>query len=229
MEIFELYPFLAKRVGQSRILVVDGECVEMAGDYERLIQDLLSLSTMPLTLDHFECTDTDPRVLQPTISGVSLTFTVEGDTDWVDSEAFVAGLNQFFAQKGLDFRFYAFYDVIRFGQETGFCFLEKSQGDALLAELRALAEQDGGYFGFFTDGLDGIGTEYETFEDDEEEDDEWDDEWDDEGEEEDDEDWDEDEDDEDGDEDDELDDDDEDWDDDEEAGPSESPTDRPRR
>jgi hypothetical protein len=225
METFELYPFLAKRVGQSRILVVDGECVETAGDYERLIEDLLSLSTIPLALDHFESTDTDPRVLQPTIAGVSLTFTVEGDTDWVDSEAFVAGLNSFFAQKGLDFRFYAFYDVIRFGQETGFCFLEKNQGDALLAELRALTEQDGGYFGFFTDGTDGIGTEYETFEDDDDEED-WDDEWEDDEEEYDDDDEEEgDDDDEDDDEDDDVD-----WDEeDDDSDASESTTDPPRR
>ncbi len=229
---FQLYPFLSKRFGQTNIHIIDGESADMAEDYRVIIEDLLTLTKMQIVLSDFECTEADPRVLQPTLSGIPLTFTVEGDTDWVDAEALVVGLNRYFEQKGLEYRFYTFYDAVQFGQETGFCFAEKSQGDALLAELKALRENGEGYFGFFTDGTDGVGLEESVEEDDEDWEEEYDDEedWDeeeDEADEEDDEEDDEEEEDEDDDdeedddeEDDDWDDDDEDWEDDRERTPS---------
>ena len=199
-EPLQLYPYLVSRLGQARILVVDGESAESVRDYEPLIRDLLSLATIPLELERFDCTESDPRVLQPTVSGITLTFMVEGDTDWIDSETLVSGLNEILIRSGLDYRFYAFYDAAQFSQETGFCFMEKTTGETLLEELRLNAESEEGYFGFFTNGADSVGLENDEFD---EEDEEWDDEedWDEEWEEDEDDDDEEEEEDDDGDDD----------------------------
>ena len=135
-------------VASEHILVTDGESVDAASDYLRLVEDLIALTGGDIQLDQVDCTEEqDKRRLQvcvssperPTLFGLPLPRAfgkryvfadLEGRTDWIDDSNLVDALNTAAERVDAPARFYLL-DDIRWGQEVGFVYANADECDRL--------------------------------------------------------------------------------------------------
>lgn len=124
----------AKIVGKKHVVVMDGECVDMAEDYVEVIRDIAAITGV-LRFDRIECEeDDDDRIVTLAQGGRTWTGRVQGNTDWVDDEHLLLLLNEILAELGAAKRLYSIQHAT-WGQELGVVFA----GEAELAKLRSAA------------------------------------------------------------------------------------------
>jgi hypothetical protein len=125
--------FLQERLGEDRIVVLDGECVDHVSHYEEVLRDLVRrVSSGRLALTHFVGVEGTPRRITLALDGGEpLTFEAEGATDWLDSAAVIAAMNRMLAARG-EVRQLVEYQSDEFGQESGWVLLTPSELEALL-------------------------------------------------------------------------------------------------
>ncbi len=125
--------FLQERLGDDRVVVLDGECVDHVSHYEAVLSDLVRrVSAGGLALTHFVGVEGTPRKITIGLDGGEpRTFEAEGATDWLDSAAVIAAMNHMLADRG-EARQLVEYQSNEFGQESGWVLLTPPELEALL-------------------------------------------------------------------------------------------------
>jgi hypothetical protein len=125
--------FLETRLGDVRVVVLDGECVDHVSYYEAVLRDLVRrVSAGGVALTHFVGVEGTPRKITIAFDGGEPhTFEAEAETDWLDSAAVIAATNRILADRG-EARQLVEYHSNEFGQESGWVLLTPAELEALL-------------------------------------------------------------------------------------------------
>ena len=94
---FDIYatrtePTLEQLIPEEYRLVCDRECIYSAGGYKWVIEHLIGITDGLLALESFVAGDEDTRIVHVTINGISGQFSLEAETNYVDS-ALIRELN----------------------------------------------------------------------------------------------------------------------------------------
>lgn len=87
----------------AKVLVIDGECVDDAASYERVVREVAAITGGMLTFDRITCVEGDPpsedepdatRMMTLVRGDRTWTGRLRGRTDWIDGERLLALLNR---------------------------------------------------------------------------------------------------------------------------------------
>lgn len=131
-KVHEIRPTLDTLIAEKNTHITDGECIYDVDDYKTIIEDLTAITDGELTLEAFNGSWEDETiVINATINGVSGTFSLEVNSDWVDS-AIVDNLNALLEPLKKDRFFIEVYDENRWGQEFGVVYGDKAARELLI-------------------------------------------------------------------------------------------------
>ena len=124
-------PRLEAFVEKKNTFICDGECIYDVMDYKWIIEQLTEMTDGELSLESFEGTwEEEAMFINVTINGISGKFSLEVNSDWVDS-AIVYNLNEMLEPLKKEKLFIEVYDD-RWGQEFGVVFGNKATFEVLL-------------------------------------------------------------------------------------------------
>jgi len=130
---FEQY--IAEKVGEERLYVVDSESVDDFKEYRSLLNDLLSISGSNLKLENFTANlNENKKKIDITIkvNNKDYRFSVNDFSGWIDPNNLIIGLNNVLADNNLKEKFYHFWAFDSFAQEIGFFYTHQNLGSEII-------------------------------------------------------------------------------------------------
>lgn len=131
-QVHKIRPTLETLIAAKNTHITDGECIYDVEDYKTIIEDLTAITDGELTLEAFDGVWEEEIIyISATINGVSGKFSLEVNSDWVDS-AIIHNLNALLEPLKKDRFFIEVYDENRWGQEFGVVYGDKAAYELLI-------------------------------------------------------------------------------------------------
>ena len=131
-----------QEVGKDAIFMTETDTVDDVEDYEKVINSLFAITGGEITLEAFASAEKGRvRTLVLKYLGTDNSFKVEGDTDWIDHNRLMKGLNKVLIKLEHPKRFYYFWDA-NWEHEAGYFYATVEMGEALLKLVRKREDKD---------------------------------------------------------------------------------------